>query len=199
MAKDKRNVWVKSHTAATFKYGFGTTINAADSVTLGHNNISTIEPTLLFGVNAPKPGRCTIEKTSESVNSYYSIEKRTELKKAGHRVSSPRGRVVGTTRFAVPCYVTMTGGWKYAWYMRKTTYNKITSDLAGLGIQVATGADKDLVFGPNKEFKPPKASKTIAGQDGTDVITVFCDESKLNSLPNGWVAKGADGGGVTLD
>ena len=195
MPKEKKLVWVAPFTGATFKYGFGTTVDAADGTVAGHNAVAAGTTGILYGVNAPKPGRVTIEKTSETVNTFYDIGNRSALKTAGHRCTSPRGRRGGETRFARAVYVTISG-YKYAWYMRKKTYNAIQADLAGLGIQLATPDDKDLVWGANEEHKPPKASRT--NQDGS-VNIVFIDPSKSGSLPQGWVLKGSDGAGVKLD
>lgn len=77
---------------------------------------------------------------------------------------------------------------KYCWPIPLFLLNKISADLAAMGIEVADANDKNLVFGCQYP-KPPQAQRTVVAADGTsDVNTTFCDPKKLDNLPAGWRA-----------
>lgn len=182
-------VYVTPFTGSTIKYGFLTNTKEAEQTALGQTTIdftAALPTGLCFGANAPKPGRASKVTATQSVSSYYSIAKAGTLKADGWRLSRPFIRRGGITSKTVGVYVTLNGI-KYAWMMPTETYNKIESDLAGLGIELADANDKDLVWGASSP-KPPKGSKVV----DTNIISTFVDPTKANSLPTGWSLSGKE-------
>lgn len=181
---DRELVYVTPYTGAVIKYGFATNMKEAGQNDLGQVTVDfTALPTgLVFGANAPKPGRASrLIATTGNQSSYYDISKRNTLKADGWRVSSPTIRRGSATARAIACYVTIDGI-KYAWMMPKETATKIgDADFGALGIELADGSEKDLVWGASSP-KPQRVSavKTDA------VISTFADPSKLGDLPTGW-------------
>lgn len=161
-----------------FKYGF--LLNKAL-----HNQVKTAfgqttyagSAGVFFGANSPKPFRAvgkeglltggsgTPSYTGNNISSFCSNNKVSTLKTAGWNVSrrnSIRGiKTSGPTRTV---YITMPGGWKYAWNITAAE-----ADLAvTLGFVQATPSDaNDLIWGVNAP-KPPRAStRTPAGRVST--------------------------------
>lgn len=182
---NRRAVMVKPLTAATFNYGFLTNVRAAISSELGHDPATG--STVVFGANAPKPGRATKREATGSVSSFYDITLRETLRSLGYRVTAPRIRSGRKTRHTETVYVTINGI-KYAWQMPDWKRAKIGADFDALGLKVGTNADKDLVFGARTVggSKPPTATKTVIGQDGEDSVSTIYDPSV--TLPTGWGA-----------
>lgn len=147
---------------------------------------------VVFGANAPKPGRArkdflsasNPEGTSQQANSiscFFSEDKRSALKTAGWDLTGAtktRGlKQTGKTRTV---YVGMPGGRKYAW-------NLTVDELAYidiLGIKLATANDAPgLIFGSDP--KPPRASKLINGERHS----TFCEPRIATidkAIADGW-------------
>lgn len=173
-------VWVTPHTGAIVKYGFLTNVSAAIRADCGHNLVEGTTPTaLVYGANAPTPGRASKRSVTGTKSTYYSIEKRDVLKAAKYSLTRPTIRRGASSDDSVALYVTMNG-YKYAWRKPTWSFNRITSEASALGIQVATSADNDLVWGSKP--LPPRAYKTV----GDSVISTIVDPSRIDSLPAGW-------------
>jgi len=175
-------------------YGFQTNLTAGDQTALQHKALSTATTPVAFGCGRPKPPR--FKKDDGSASSFGDINLTTlgipdgwTLAKYAKRVPRPR-----ETDKSKLVYVEV-GGLKYAWMQPKEVATKIGGDLAALGIQTPTNADK-CVLGANllrnavvdgfAYTKPPRARKIeIAGVDGTDSISTFFDPSV--TLPAGWM------------
>ena len=181
----RRPVTVEPYTGAVMKYGFLTNVKASVSAELGHEAPTGV--TVVFGANAPKPGKATKRDATGSTSSYYDISLRASLRAAGWRTSSPKIRTGRKTRHTETAYITINGV-KYAWQMPDWKKTKLAADFAALGIQTGTAADKDLVFGARTigGAKPPRAQKLEVGVDGEDSISTIYDPSV--TLPAGWGA-----------
>lgn len=186
----KRKVYVDPSLSTNLAYGFSTNVPVSDGTALGHKPVDgTTTALVMFGVNKPKPGIATKKDATGSVSSFYDITNKDALIAAKWKVrpgSMRRGR---KTRFATPVFVTLTGGIKYAWMMPDALRALIGGDLTALGIQVADGTEKDLVWGANNN-KPPRAQKLLpaTGSDPENSISTFFDPSQSASLPTGWGA-----------
>lgn len=168
------------------KYGFLTNVPDAVGVTCGH----TPAPAdgnlvgLIFGARSPKPGRASIRRTGGVDSTFYDFSRYGALRAAGASLTNPRRRRGSASANSQAVYVTLNG-FKYAWRIPQTLLTRLGGDTAGLGIQIATGADDDLVWGANSP-KPPRASRVVVSADGVDVLTTFIDPSRADSLPEGW-------------
>lgn len=167
------------------KYGFLTNAPQTVGTSLGHELVPANAPTgLVFGANAPKPGRASKRRVAGTDSSFYDHTKYAALRADGWSLTFPRRRRGAVGQNSRTVYVT-TGGIKYAWRIPNHTWTKVGAAAAALGIQVATASDDDLVFGASIP-KPPKAIKVEVGADGTDVISTFVDPSRVDTLPEGW-------------
>lgn len=188
----KREVYVTPFTGATLKYGFLTSVATAVGTACGHTAVDRANlPTgLVFGANAPKPGRASKRRVDGVDSTFYDIDKKATLRAAGYSMTNAtirRGRPSVATKAV---YVDLEGV-KYAWRMPLTTYTKIGADRAVLGIEDASQNDKDLVWGARYP-KPPKAAKTIIAGSSVDTISSFVDPAAIDSLPEGWTASGRE-------
>lgn len=192
----KRAVYVKPFSTSPILYGFKTNVKETTSTECGHVavNPASLPTNLVFGANAPKPGRATRQTTTGSESSFYDIDKYSALKQAGYSLSRPSYRLRSSGRRSYTVYVTIgakeggAGGIKYAWNMPKSLYDQINSEMTALGIRVADGSETDLVFGASSP-KPPKASKVLLSDGGSRTLSTFFDPSK-DTLPEGWSGAG---------
>lgn len=173
-------VWVTPFTGSTIKYGFLTNVLASVRTDCGHNVVGDSTPTgLVYGANAPKPGRASKRTATGNVGSFYSIGQMASLRADGYSVTRPTIRRGSEGANSTAVYVTMNGI-KYAWRMPSRLLTRITADASGLGIEIATSNDRDLVWGSTP--KPPKAYRT----SGLDTLSTYVDPSRIDNLPAGW-------------
>lgn len=171
--------------SATFplKYGFMTGVTAAVQTILGHVPVTDRASVsgLVIGANAPKPARATRVRASGVDSSFCDHGARAGAIAAGFKVGAPRRRFGNSGARSKTVYVVHEGN-KIAWKMPNSTHTAIGADLTALGIVDATAADKDLVFGVSYP-QLPRVKQT----GSTIERTTFCDPSKLNALPTGWI------------
>lgn len=182
----RREVFVTPFVGSAIKYGFLTNALAAVGTLCGHTAVDRATPPagLVFGANAPKPGRATRPRANGSDSSYYDIGAAGALRTAGFSLTRPTTRRGGGSSLTTTVYVTIAGV-KYAWRIRQDLLTRIGADATALGILIATTAEDDLVFGARFP-KPPRARKRVAGQGGFDTLSTFCDPASLDDLPEGW-------------
>lgn len=190
--ESRREVFVTPFTGAAIKYGFLTNVATAVGTACGHTavNRASLPTGLVFGANAPKPGRASKRRADGIDSTFYDIGSVSTLRTAGYALTSPtirRGRPSVATKAV---YVDLEGV-KYAWRMPLTTYNKIGADKSVLGIEDATQNDRDLVWGARYP-KPPRAAKTIISGSSVDVVGSYVDPAAIDSLPEGWTASGRE-------
>ncbi len=180
----RRPVFVTPFTGSALKYGFLTNVVAAVGTACGHTAVDEGNPPvgLVFGANAPKPGRASRRRANGNDSSYYDIASASALRTAGYSLTRPKIRrgTVGDNSF--PVYVTLAGI-KYAWRMPVHTYLSVGGDRATLGIQDATASDNDLAWGVRYP-KPPRGYKI----EETRTLSTFVDPQRLDNLPSGWSA-----------
>lgn len=178
----KQLVWVTPFTGSTIKYGFMTNADTGTRTALAHVEVTGAYPTgLVIGANAPKPPRAKKLTATGTESSFCDAEGVAAARAAGWRISRGKIRIGASGSKSKTVYVTHEGN-KLAWKMPNFLHANITGDLVGLGIALATSADKDLVFGARFPVLPRvgKISATF------NKYTTFCDPSKLDSLPTGW-------------
>lgn len=176
----KTAVWVVPYTGAVVKYGFLTNVLASVGTDCGHTAVGATPPVgLVYGANSPKPGRAVKKGLTGTAGSFYSIAQRATLKTAGYTTSRPTIRRGSVSASSTAVYVTL-GTIKYAWRMPTRLFTLITADASALGINLATAADRDLVWGSTP--RPPKAFKTTA----TGILSTFVDPTVIDTLPTGW-------------
>jgi hypothetical protein len=155
------------------KYGF----QATESILTQHGGILgqtrfVSAPGVFWGANSPKPSRATKEFATGQISSWCTSKPSgvKALKQDNWSVRGPKnGRGVklgGKTRTV---YATMPGGYKYAYNL---VSDMVAEGTGELGLVLATGAEKDLVWGSTP--KPPVAAKQTA--DGRR--STFCDPSE---------------------
>jgi hypothetical protein len=185
-------VSVKPFANAGIVYGFKTNVNDAVRAALGHTpvDLANAPATLVIGANSPKPGRATKRTADEYNSSFYDYENYGTLRADGWAASLPNRRrgSVGANSRAV--YVTVNTV-KYAWKMPIGLYDALAATRSQLGITDATSNDTDLVWGASFP-KPTRVSATIVGTGGTNVLSTFCDPTRLDNLPAGWAAAGRE-------
>jgi len=189
----KRAVYVTPYTGATILYGFKTNCKATTSTACGHTDVdfAAIPAGLVFGANAPKPGRASKKDTAEHESSFYDPSVRAALIADGWSLSRGFSRRPTITELSVTVSVstnsdgTTTGPIKYAWNMPITKYNAIEAELTALGIDLPAAGDRDLVFGASAP-NVPRAEKEVAGRK----YSTFVAPAKLDSLPAGWSPAG---------
>ncbi len=185
----RSEVYVVPYADSIVKYGFLTNVKGATGTALGHVEVNraSLPVGLVFGANAPKPGRASKLSATGNESSFYDIGKAAALRADGWRLSFPTIRRGKTGRRSVCAYVTL-GQIKYAWMLNNETRAAIGGDLAALGIELGTSNDRDLVWGARFP-KPVKGYKTTA--DNTTIST-FIDPSKADNLPAGWAGSGRE-------
>lgn len=184
----RRRVYVTPFAGSTVRYGFATNCLQSVSADCGHTPVDpgNIPTGLVFGANAPKPGRASKKEITGTNGSFYDAGNAATLRAAGYTLSLPFIRRAGASENSRTVYVTING-FNYAWRMPSTTYTRIGGDRAALGIQDATQNDRNLVFGARTP-KPPKVSAAI----GSDIISTFGDPSIVDNLPDGWAISGRE-------
>jgi hypothetical protein len=172
---------------ADHHYAFRTTCKEATSTALGHVAVTASTPVqgLIFKANAPKPKRASKVLATGTESSFVAPASIAAAVAAGWNVvkAKPNGRKA-PSRFQVPVYVTINGV-KYAWGMRRTQVAKLGSNLAAIGIKIATGAEVDLVFGASFP-KPPRCLSLLTSGKGAEANTTssstFYDPSNESSV-----------------
>lgn len=195
----------------TIKYGFKCRIQRDSAyTTLG---ITVINPTaitaalvqgLVLGANSPKPARASklFDTVPPGYESTFCSDAQIAAAKADGWKIKPRtpSRAPTQSPRSKSVYVTING-LKYAWQFTKLLASiEGQVDLAGLGIQDATNADKDLVWGASFP-KPPKAGKIVTDPEDSseDRFTTFYDPSR-SPLPAGYYGVAAKGSNlITAD
>lgn len=188
-----RAVYVQPYNSSPILYGWKTNCKAATSTACGHTdvNFAALPQNLIFGARAPKPGRASRLNADEYESSFYFHANYAALKADGWATTRPFTRRPSTSSRSITVSVSTnadgnaTGPIKYAWNMPVALYNKIEADLAGLGIEVPAAGATDLVFGANSP-RPPRASRTLTGAGGNDIVTTFVAPARFDSLPEGW-------------
>lgn len=185
----KREVYVTPIKGMAMNYAFLTNVDASVSQVLGHTDIgAALPPATVYGANAPKPARASKRFIDGLKSSFIDADALTDARAQGWSIGKAKIRRGGTSSFAIVVYVSI-GGIKYAWAMPLRLYNKIESDLPGLGITVAQPNELDLIFGASSP-KPPRASKVVLTGNNQDVHSTFVDPTL--TLPAGWKAAGED-------
>lgn len=181
----REEVYVTPYPTATIKYGFLTSVKESTRTALGHVavNRAALPEGLVFGANAPKPGKASQTTAAGSESSFYDVSKSAALKVDGWRLSFPTVRRGKTGRKSTCVYVTIDGI-KYAWMQNNETHGLLAADASALGLELGTSDDIDLVWGARFP-RPPRAYKT--GADNRTIST-FVDPSKIDSLPPGWAS-----------
>lgn len=140
------------------------------------------------GANSPRLSRLTIATATGKKSTFCNPN---VVPPGTGVVKNPRRKFRGITPVAagkkvVSVYVTVMGV-KRAWNMKKSQYDKITTDLANLGISVAAASDvEELVWGCEAPY-PARATKFDSnGAGGGNQYTTFVSTAKENSLPTGW-------------
>lgn len=185
----RTEVYVTPFAGSAIKYGFLTNVKESSQTALGHIKINRTQlPVgLVFGANAPKPGRASKLTATGSESSFYDITKADTLRVDNWRLSFPTIRRGKAGRRSTCVYVTL-GSINYAWMMNNETKNSIGKDLAALGIKLGKADDRDLVWGARFP-KPPKGFKT--GADNRTIST-FIDPGKVDNPPAGWSSGGSE-------
>ena len=152
----------------TVKYGFRTNVDAATSTALGHAAVTVTDNAypvgFCLGANSPKPARASKKFATGLKTSYCDATKRAEATTAGWKVGPASVRRAAETRFTQTVFVTFEGN-KYGWRLPKAVIAKVTvAEFANLGIEVATGTEKDIIYGASIP-RLPVATKENA--DGT--------------------------------
>lgn len=192
-----RPVYVQPYNGSPILYGFKTNCKAATSTACGHTDVDyvSLPQNIVFGARAPKPGRASRLNGDEYESSYYFYANFAALKTDGWATTRPFVRRPSTSSRSVTVAVSTnsdgnaTGPIKYAWNMPIGLFTKINDELAGLGIELPDATATNLVFGANSP-RPPRASKTVTGAGGTDILTTFVAPAKFNELPAGWAPAG---------
>jgi hypothetical protein len=181
-------VWVTPFTGSTIKYGFYTNADSSTQTALGHNVILAAKPTgLVLGANAPKPAKATRQRASGSDSSFCDVGAFTSAKAAGWKIRPGRIRIGSSSVKSKLVYVLHEGN-KIAWKMPQTLYSRITAgDRTALGILDGVAADKDYCYGVRYPSLPRVGQQTFPTVGAGSRLTTFCDPSKLNNLPTGWV------------
>lgn len=185
MPGDTRPVYVDPYPGAPIKYGFKTNVESSFGTLCGHSPIGGVDPTgLVFGANAPKPGRASKRRdTGEIDSTFYSWSVITSIRSTpGVSYTSPRRRISNRQGSRSRPVAVSIAGIKYAWNMPLTTYNALQASFAALGIENVTSSETDYVWGASKP-KPPVASLQVAGGR---FRTTFISPTRVNNLPEGW-------------
>jgi len=186
-------VYVNPFPNSGIAYGFPSAISEEGKRTaLGQVlvNRAALPPGLVFGANAPKPGRATKTFATETNTSFYSIENAAALAADGWRLSFPTIRRARAGAKTVAVYVTI-GTIKYAWMMPDELHTQILDDMAALGVQEADINDRNLVWGARYP-KPPRGASVVIGAQGRNILSTFVDPDKADSLPPGWSMTGKE-------
>lgn len=192
-----RPLSVRPFAASPIIYGFKSNCKTTTSTACGHTAVdfASLPANIVFGARAPKPGRASRLSGDEYESSFYDYASFGALKADGWTTTKPFVRRPSVSTRSITVSVSTnadgnaTGAIKYAWNMPMGLYDKIEAELAALGIDVPDASDTDLVFGANSP-QPPRASRTLAGAGGNDIVTTFVAPARFDSLPAGWAPAG---------
>ncbi|MCT7964647.1 hypothetical protein NG791_28630 [Laspinema sp. D1] len=152
-------------------------------------DLATLPATAFLGANSPKPPRASQMTPTGSNGTFCDKAKISTLRAAGYSIS--QGKIKGITTASaaskvVTCYV-LCDGIKYAWNMNAARYARLSADLAGLGVEAATDADRTTLVWGSTVPKPAIAAKFFAaGEGGGDTLSCFVASAKESTLPEGW-------------
>lgn len=186
----------------TAKYAFRTTIESTTGTVLGHTAATGKNNDLVAGVilgaNSPKPFRASSEQggTRRSESSFIANNKIGTAKAAGWTITAPKYRSAPISGRSKLVFVgTKVGATviNYGWAMPNYQYEKISAELATLGItEIDTKSDiaeTKAFFGVNVP-RPGRASKEIAGGtagSGGGLLTTFVSDTKADdAIAAGW-------------
>lgn len=188
----RRAVYVVPFNGTSIKYGFTTNVKDAVGTACGHVPVPSDYPAgLVFGANAPKPGRASKRGATGVDSSYFDIDKLATLRQAGYTITLPQVKRGGDSLNAVCRYVTINGI-KYAWKIPTRTWTRIQGDATAMGLEAPTQNDRDLVWGARYP-KPQRVQKVVIGDnDSFNTYSTFCDPSKIDNLPSGWEVMGRE-------
>lgn len=169
------------------KYGFRTNVEAAASTALGHALVTVTDNNFpvgfCLGANSPRPARATKKSAAGMRTSYCDATKRAEATAAGWKVGPALVRQAAPTRFTRTVYVTFQEN-KFGWRLPLQVLAKVgTDDLAALGINVATGTEKDIIYGTSYPYLP---IATKENDDGTTHRLRFDPDKTATALTAGW-------------
>lgn len=152
-------------------------------------DFAAIPASAFMGANSPKPPRASQMTPLGSNSTFCDKAKISALKADGYTISQGRVRGISTASAAskvVTCFVTCDGV-KYAWNMNAARYARLSGDLAGLGVEAATDADRPTLVWGSTVPRPAIASKFFeTGEDGGDTLRCFVASAKEDNLPEGW-------------
>lgn len=179
-------VWVTVPGAdyTDLKYGFRSGLRDSLRNNLGQVAVTASDlQNLVIGANFPKPSRATKRFATGNESSYVSVASIPAAKNDGWKVQRPRANAPSDSNLSDTVYVTINGI-KYAWNMPLNTVAGEANHTDG-GVTAASASESGLVFGA--EFpKPPRITK----QHSTGTLSVFCDPSRLDNIPEGWAKTG---------
>lgn len=199
-------VTLKSDTY-TLKYGYKCRLQRDGSLpTLGIVKIlpadvtSALMQNFVLGCNSPKPPRASkkfADVAHGHESSFVSSDNMTAARADGWNLTQGKAwRKASSSDYSQTVYVTINGI-KYAWISSRVPVALATGlDIGQVGVQVATAAEKNLIFGCSFP-KPPRASRELTPDDRFET---FRDPS-VENIPAGWTAVTArgKGGAYTLD
>lgn len=152
-------------------------------------DLAAISANSFLGANSPKPPRATQMTPTGSNSTFCAAASIATARAAGYTISQGKIRGVATASAAskvVTCYV-LCDGIKYAWNMNAARYARLTTDLAGLGVEAATETDRNTLVWGSTVPKPAVAAKFFAsGEGGGDTLSCFVSSAKEADLPEGW-------------
>jgi len=190
---------------ATFKYGFNSPVSEGEKTELGIIDALApgggYIPGLVMGVDAPKPARLRKQSPTEGYDGSYCDAARINTALGlGYRMVHPIMRRYGNpgglnsrtvyidTRPLDPETGQPTGnGYRKAWTMPQYLINRISADLAALGIEFSDGKEDDLVWGEDRLFGARRAKKLFTSSEGAPSISeTFVATRIISNLPGGW-------------
>lgn len=194
---DKDVSVVTPYNGSTVNYGWQTNIDEADKGVLGHQTLAAVSGPVVFGASRPKPARLTRTRETGSTGSFVDWQSFDSAKAAGWKKS--KGVVYGPAPYsstkAIRVVAEVATGLSTSWDMRRSQYERIQGDLAGLGIEVLTTTNgRNAVVGANSfEGVSIFGAKTRINDD---ILSVgYVDRTKVDNLPDGWTATTRNGGG----
>ena len=189
---DKTPSVVTPFNGSSLNYGFLTNIADADRAVLGHQTLDAAGGAVVFGASRPKPARLTRERTASSVSSFVDWQSYNSAIAAGFKQS--RGAILGPSPYssarAVRVVAEPTPGVNIAWDMRRTQFDRISGDLAALGIEVLNATNgRNAAVGVNSIEGAATALLGARSRQGDDILSVgYVGHTRADNLPEGWTA-----------
>jgi hypothetical protein len=172
-----------------------TSLNTPAGISSYTGNATVVTLGEFVNANSPRIPRLEIRTTTGKKKSTFCNP--LVVPQGAGTVKTPKRQYRGITldsagKNVITCFVLIMGI-KRAWNMRRTQYDKISTDLTGLGIELATANDvKDLVWGCSAPY-PAKAKKfDSTGEDNGNEYTTFIAPTKENNPPTGWSVIGSN-------